>query len=116
MRSECTVQIALDEAGLDLRNPRVGIDRDDTIHVLREIEHQGGVARLAGETGAAAARKYRHRVFPRDRQRGNDVAFMPRNHDANRHLPIVRSVGGVCRAGAGVEAHFAFELAAEFEL
>ena len=108
--------MALDHAGFDLRDARAGLDRDDSIHVLREIEHERGVARLAGEAGAAAARENRHRVFPRDRKRRNHVAFVPRNHHAHRHLAIVRCVGRVGRASAGIEADFAFDLAGKYEL
>ena len=111
MRRERGVEMALDDAGLDVSDARVGIDRDHAIHVLREVEHQRRVARLAGEAGAAAARENRHRVLACERNRRDHVAFMARNHDADWHLPIVRRVGGVGRASAGVEAHFAFDLA-----
>ena len=107
--------MALDHAGLDVSDARAGVDRYHAIHVLREIEHERRVARLSGEAGAAAAREYRDRVFARQRERRDHVALVPRNHDADGHLAIVRRIGGVDRASAGVEAHFAFDLAREFE-
>src|ERR1700730_6419552 len=114
MRSERAVEMALHEAGLALHEPRIGIDRNDAIHVLGEIEHQRRVAGLAGETGADSARQNRHRVFPRNRDGSEHLALMARDDDADWRLPIVRSAGRLPRARAGEEAYFAFELATEF--
>ena len=108
--------MALDDAGLDLGDARGRVNRDDAIHVLREVEHECRVASLASEAGASAARQNRHRVFACDRKRRDYVTLVPRNDHADRHLAIVRRVGGVGRASARVEAHFAFDLACEFEL
>ena len=41
------------------------------------------------------------------RDRGRDVGFVERDDEADRDLPVVRRVGRVERARAGVEAHFA---------
>ena len=101
--------MALHDTGFDVGDTRAGVDRDDAIHILREVEDERRVAPLAGEAGAAAARKNRHRVFARERKGGNHVALVPRNHDTHRHLTIVRRVGGVGRASANVEAHLAFD-------
>ena len=74
------------------------------------------VAGLAGERGAAAARQNREAVLARQRERAHHVAFVARDHDAQRDLPVIRSVGGVERERGVVEANLAVDGAAEFAL
>ena len=43
----------------------------------------------------------------------DDVVQVARDDDADRHLPVIRAVGRVERAAAGVEADFALHGGAE---
>ena len=74
------------------------------MHVLGEIHHDGDVAALPGQAGAAAARENRRAVASRRGHRRHDVVDRPRDDDADRHLPVVGTVGGVECPAAGVEA------------
>ena len=44
------------------------------------------------------------------------VVFVARNDEADRNLAVVRGVGGVQRAAAAVEAHFAADLPLQLAL
>ena len=100
-------------AGLDAREARGGIERDDAVQVLRAVDDERDVHALAALRGAAAARQDRHAVLARERHRGDDVLHRAGEDDADRHLAIVRGVGGVRGARALVEAHFAGERGAQ---
>ena len=45
-------------AGFDAGALGFVVDRHDAAHVLREVEHHGDVAAVAGDAGATAARQY----------------------------------------------------------
>ncbi len=46
-------------------------------------------------------------MSPADSDRLDHVVDVPRDHDADRHLAVVRAVGGVEGAAAGVESDLA---------
>ncbi len=48
---------------LDARSLRHGVDLEDPVQVLREVDDHRDVAALAGEAGAAAAREHRRTVL-----------------------------------------------------
>ena len=50
------VQFVLYETRLHARRPRLGIERHEPVHVLREVEHDCVTDGLAGEARATAAR------------------------------------------------------------
>ncbi len=77
------------------------------VHVFAEIENDGDVATLAGETGARAARQDGRSVFAARRDGGDYVGVIARDDEADGNVAVVRGVGGVEGAGAGVEADFA---------
>ena len=95
-------------ARLDPGQPPLGVDLEDAVEVLREVDHDGDVAALAGEAGAAAARRSgapcRGRLPP-----SRHVLHASRDDDADRDLAVVRGVGGVERAAAVVEADLAVD-------
>ncbi len=101
------------ETGLDARAPCLRVQLHDAIQILREIQHHRHVAALAGEAGAASPRQHGRAVAPADRERLDDVLDGARDHDADRQMPVVRGVGGVEGAAAGVEAHLARDGAAQ---
>src|SRR5438876_789408 len=47
-------QVVEDQTRLDAREPPLGVDLDDLVQVLGEVDDHGDVAALAGETCAAA--------------------------------------------------------------
>ena len=102
-----------DDSGLDAGDAAVGIDFKDIRHVLREVEDDGGVATLSGERGAASAGEQRSAMFAAKGDGSDDVFFVARDDDADRNLAIVRAIGGVESAAAGVEADFSAKMAAE---
>ena len=95
------------DPGLDARELPGRVHLQDLVHVLREIEDDGDVAALAGEARAGAAGEDRRAELARQLDRRVDVVDGPREDHADRHLAVVRGVGGVERARAVVEADLA---------
>ncbi len=101
---------------LDAGGARHRIDREDAIEVLGAVDDHRGVARLAGERGAAAARGDRHAVAAADLDGANHVFGVARQNDADRDVPVVGCVGGPERQRAAIEADFAVDGAFEVGL
>ena len=102
------VERALHHAGLHHGGSPLGIDGFDLRHVAGEVEHQGGVAGVSAEAGAAAARHDGHRVLARQRQRLDHILLMARANHSDGHLAIVGGVGGIDRERPRIEADIAF--------
>ena len=113
VRLELVVQFVEDDPRLDPRGPRVGIDRQDAVEVLRGVEHQPGADRLPGLRRAAAARGDRHAVPGGDGDGGGDVVAGPRQHHAARLDLVDAGVGGVEGARGLVEPHLAGDCRAQ---
>ncbi len=96
-----------DDARLDAREPPGGIDLEDPVHVLREVEHDRDVAALAGEAGAGAARQHRRAEAAARGHRRDHIVCIAGNDEPDGNLPVVRAVGGVERAAPAIEAHLA---------
>ncbi len=89
-----------DDARLDPRQACLRVERDDSPHVLRKIEHHRYVAALARDAGAAAARKHRRTELTARGDRCDHVVRVSRQHQANRYLPVVRGVRCIQCAGS----------------
>src|SRR3954452_6543121 len=100
-------QVIEHEAGTDARELFVDVQLKDLIHVLRPVHHDGNVTSLPRERSAAAARENRRAELAASRDGGEDIVNIFRDHDSYRNLTIVRTVGGIERAAAGVKADFA---------
>src|SRR5581483_7865101 len=111
-----SAEVVEDDARLDARRPRRRVDREHAIQVLREVDDDRDVRALAGEARPAAAREHRRAVVAADRHRRDDVVDRPRDHDPDRHLPVVRAARRVEGAIPRPEPHLALELAAEVAL
>ncbi len=101
------------DAGLDAHGAGDGIDRVHVVHVLREVEDDGGVAGLAGDRGAASAREDGRVEAAADGDRGDDIVLVARDDEADGDVAIVRGVGGVGGFGGSVEADLAANLFAK---
>jgi hypothetical protein len=66
-------KIIEDNAGLDARNAPLGIDFENARHVLRKVEHDGGVATLSRERRASSARQQWSAVVAAQGNRGQHV-------------------------------------------
>ncbi len=94
-------------AGLDRSELGFDIDIEHIAQILREIHDDSDVAALPGEAGAAAAREQRGSIAMSESHGGHHVVDGPRHYHANRHLAIVRGIGGIQRSAAIVETNFA---------
>ena len=101
------------DAGLNVDGASDGIDWAHSVHVFREVEDDGGVAALAGERGAGAAREDGRVEVAADGDGGDDVGFIERNDDADGDVAVVGGIGGVEGLGGRIEADFAADLCAE---
>ncbi|MNX88355.1 hypothetical protein D3C86_1203230 [compost metagenome] len=106
-------QVVQDDPGLHVRAPGGGVQREQAVHVLREVDHDRHVAALAREAGAAAAPDHGHAEAPAEREGLHHVLDVAGDDEPDGHLAIVRRVGGIERTAAVVEAHLAFDLLAE---
>ncbi len=101
-------------------NPRLdpgaaggSVERDHRMHVFREVEHHGDVAGLPRNAGAAAAREYGGSEFAAGRNCGDDVRLVAWQHQADRHLAVVRGVSRIERPRRSIETNFAADSAAQ---
>ncbi len=93
-------------ARLDTRESCLGVDLQNPIHVFREIEDHRDIATLPGQARARAARQNRSAELFACHYCRDHIAFVPRNHQANGNLPVIRGIRGIKRAAAAVEADF----------
>ena len=93
--------VVQDRAGLDDRGPRLGIDRQDPVQVLGEIEHDAGSDGVSGDGGPGPPAGDRHAGPPGDVQRGGRLVDVPGEDHHARHDPVVRRVGGVLGPAPG---------------
>src|SRR5579885_2645887 len=82
--------------------------------MLRHIDHDGDVARLARQTCAASASQHRGSIFAASSDSPDDIIDIFRYHHANRYLTIIGGVGRIERAAAFIEAHLTLYLRAQF--
>jgi len=74
---------------LNPRNCFVGIDLEDPVHVLREIEHDRDIATLSGQTRPGTASQDRSAVLPAHSYRRNDVIDVAWDYQSDGNLPVV---------------------------
>ena len=79
------------------------------MEVLREVDQHRRVAALAGEARAPAAQDDRRPVLAADAVDLDELVHVARDDDADRRHPVVRGVGRVEGAAAGVEADLALD-------
>src|SRR4051812_35537649 len=84
-----------DDARLYARRPSVWVDREDVAHVLRPIDDDGGVGRLAGQGSPARARDDGHpeRLTSRDDRDGVVLGLW--DDHANGDVPVIGRVGRI---------------------
>jgi hypothetical protein len=87
------------------------IDLQDPVHVLREIQNDRHVAALTREAGAGSPRQYRRSISAARRYGCDYIIVISRNDKPDRNLSVVRTIGGVQRTTAAVEADLAANLA-----
>jgi len=90
------------------------VERLDPIQILRAVEDDGGITALPAKARAAAACKHRHIVAAARRDTVHQIVDCLRQDHADRHLAIVRGIGGVQCLRTGIEADFALEVRAQF--
>ena len=67
-------------AGLDLREPRLRVDRDDATQILRALDHDCDVHALCAPRGAGTAREERRGVLAANRHGRFDILDRARQH------------------------------------
>ena len=113
VRRQGAVEGVEDDAGLNAGRAADGVDVEDGVEVLAAIEDDAGADRLAGQAGAAAARRDRHVHFGGDLHGRDDVFGGFGDDDAERLDLIDAGVGAVEAARGDVEADFAGEVLAQ---
>jgi len=91
------------------RRSGLGVDRDDLVEFLLEVQHDCLIDRLAGEAGAAAARQDGDPLGGTVLHDSLDVRSRCRNDDADRQLGVGAGVGRIQVAGVAVEPDLAVD-------
>jgi hypothetical protein len=86
------------------------VNLKDIRHVLGKIQDDGDVAALAGKGRTSAPAQKRRFEFAAQRNCGENVIGIAGENDSDGDLAIIRSVGGVERAGSVIEADIASNL------
>ena len=102
-----------DDAGFNAGDAARGVDFEDARHVFRKVEDDRGVAALSGKRSASAAGEQRSPLVAAESNRREHVFLVARNYDADGNLAVIRAVGRVEGAAAGIEANFSAKMAAE---
>ena len=111
---ELRVQFIQHDARLDARPALLRVHFQDAVVVLRDIDLQAFADGLSGLRSAAAAHGDGAAEAAADFDDADDVLARLGNHHADGLDLIDAGVGGVERAGDGVEADFAGDAALEF--
>src|SRR3954454_21699870 len=85
----------------------LGIDLNNLVEVLGEINDHGDVAGLSTEAGTAAARQQRRAMLAGNSDGLNSFFNRFGNHYADRYLTVIRAINGVKSAGTVVKSDFA---------
>src|SRR5581483_3745252 len=109
-------QVVADQAGLDAGVAVARIDFEDLVQVLGPVNHDGGVAALSGEAGAAATGEQGRAEAATNSDGFNHILDASGDDNTDRHLAVVGAVHGVHSPRAGVEAHFSFDHTAQLAL
>ena len=107
MLAQRRIEMTQHEAGFHQRGARLRIDIQDAAQVLRAVDHQRAVHRLAALAGAAAAGQHRDTLLARDRHGCGDIADLRRYDHTDGFDLVDRRVGGVAAAIGAAEQHLA---------
>lgn len=113
VRGRGLLEAVEDDTGLDDGRARLGVERDDPVHVTGEVEDDSGAGRLSRDRRAAAAWHDRHAVVPAHGQGGRHVVGVARADHAERDPAVVGRVHGGQRPRRHVEGDLAAHLRRE---
>jgi hypothetical protein len=113
VRGGRVAQLIADDAGLHAGKPVLGIEFDDAVEVLGEVDEHTSVDALPGQPGAAAAGGDRQLILTAQLDGGDDIVGIAGKHDPGRNLTIDGGIVGVQRAITRRETHFACDCTAQ---
>jgi hypothetical protein len=103
------VEVVEDDPRFDSAGAALDVDIKDRPAVHGPVDDHCRVRALPSKAGAAAPRQQGHTERPTHADGSNDVVDRTRHDDRDRHLPVVRRVGGVRRAVARVDVHLTLD-------
>src|SRR5215472_560202 len=106
-------ELVVDNAGFYPGVTLFRVQLEQFVQILREVEHDSDVAGLSREARSSTASKDGNPVFAAYRDCLDDIFYRAWNNGADGDLAIVREIGGVDCARAGVEAYFSISSPAE---
>ena len=83
------------DAGLDAGEFLRRVEFQNRVHIFREVHDHGHIAALAGQAGTPSARENRCPHLPACGHGGHHVGLIQRQNQADGHLAVIGSVGGV---------------------
>jgi hypothetical protein len=95
MRAGRLVQLVLDQPRLYARRHRLGVERNETVHVARHVEHHGATDRLTRETSSSTAWQHGNIESACDVHRSSDVVSVVGKRDSDRLDGVEACVGRV---------------------
>ena len=114
VRGERCVEVVLHDAGLDAGLPALGVDGEDIVQLLREVEHDTARPdRLSRQRRPGPTRKNRDVVLGGDADRRPDVVDVARDDDTGRTSLVDAAVRRVEQLAVLVESDVAVDVLAE---
>ena len=113
VRSESTVELIENNAGLHAGDLQVRVDVEDVVEILAAIENDAGADRLPREAGAAAARDDGDVHLQGDLHGGLQGRCGFWDDDADRLDLVNACVSGVKPTRDRIESHLAIDMAAQ---
>jgi hypothetical protein len=111
---EVGIEFVEDNAGLDADPVFLLVDFEDLVEVAADVDDEGFVGGLSGETAAAGAGQEGDAVFVGEFESGLDVFGRFGDEDAVGHDLVDAGVGAVEGAAIGVGAEVAVDAFANF--
>src|ERR1700689_2740234 len=99
----CISKSVQHDAGLNARIHLVGVQFENLVHVLGEIQYDGDVATLSCQASARAASQNWGAEFSTHGNGGNYILIVAGDYKANRDMAVVGGVRCVERPSSGIK-------------
>jgi hypothetical protein len=109
-------QVIVDHSRLHTRQFSFGIDLQDLIKILREINDHSDITALPGKTRAATSGDYGRPVAVARRHGFHDILNTPGNDHANRYLAVVGGIGRIYAAATCIKSYLAADVLSQVRL
>lgn len=86
-----------------------GVHGQNTVQIFGDVNYHGSIATLPSQAGSRAASQDGRLEAAANLHGRNNVFRGTRDHDTNGHLPVIRAIRRIQRAGAFIETNLPCE-------